>query len=173
LNLDEKKEIVSELHEKFKKSKIVIATDYKGMDVASLTNLRRKLRDAGIEYRVVKNTLLTRASDNTDVSVIQDFFKGPTAIALDYQDPAKSAKLLTNFSKESDKLKIKGAVLEGRFLSQNDVVALSKLPAREVLLAHLLATMNSIPASLLRTMNAIPRSLLNVLQAIKDKKDAG
>lgn len=172
MNLEEKKEIVTELHERFKQSKIVIATDCKGMDVASITNLRRKLREAGVEYRVVKNTLLRRASENTNVSVMQSFFKGPTAITLDYHDPVRSAKLLTDFLKVSDKLQIKGGALDGRFLNLNDVVALSKLPERKVLLSQLLGAMNSIPASLLRTFNAIPQSLLNVLQAIKDRKEA-
>lgn len=172
VKLEQKKEIVTELHEKFKKSGIVIVTDYKGMDVASITNLRRKLREAGIEYRVVKNTLLTRASEGTNVSVVQKIFKGPTAIALGYDDPAKPAKLLTEFLKDNEKFQIKGAVLGNRFLDINDIKAIAKLPSREVLIAQLLGAMNSISASFLRTLNAIPQSLLNVLQAIKSQKEA-
>lgn len=172
MKFEQKKEIVSELHEKFKKCKIAIVTDCKGMNVASITNLRKKLREDGIEYQVVKNTLLRRASEDTAVSAIQPIFKGPSAIALGYQDPVKPAKILTDFLKESEKLQIKGAVLNGRFLDFKSVQMLSKLPSREVLLSQLLGTLNTIPASLLRTLNAIPQSLLHVLQAVKDQKEA-
>jgi large subunit ribosomal protein L10 len=114
MRLDKKKEIVEELHEKFSKSKVVIVTDYKGLDVAAITALRRKLREAGIEYRVIKNTLMARASEDTGVEAIRDSFKGPSAVALSYDDPVAPAKVLTEFAKENDKLEIKIGVMDGK-----------------------------------------------------------
>ena len=95
MKIEDKKQIVDKLHDKFSRSKVVIVTDYKGLDVAAITELRRKLREAEIEYQVVKNTLLIRASEETDVALIKDCFKGPSAVALSYDDPVSSAKVLT------------------------------------------------------------------------------
>jgi large subunit ribosomal protein L10 len=103
LQLEAKQKIVADLHEKFLKSKIVITTDYKGLDVESMNALRRKLRDAGVEYKVVKNTLLIRASEETDVAVVKESFVGPSAIALSYDDPVAPAKVLTGFAADHDK----------------------------------------------------------------------
>ena len=100
LQIDDKKKIVAELHDKFARSKVVISTDYKGLDVGKLNDLRRKLREVGVEYKVVKNTLLVRASQDTDVALIHESFKGPSAVALSYDDPVAPAKVLTQFAKE-------------------------------------------------------------------------
>ena len=105
MKLEEKKQIVENLHERFSRSKVVIATDYKGLDVMMINDLRSKLREADIEFQVVKNTMLVRASEDTDVALIKDTFKGPSAIALSYEDPVAPAKILTDFAKENKKLK--------------------------------------------------------------------
>ena len=114
MRLNEKEAIVKSLHEKILKSKVVIVTDYKGLDVATMNDLRRKLRDEGIEYRVVKNSFLVRASENTDAALIKDHFKGPSAVALSYDDPVAPAKVLTGFAKEHDKPEIKTGVMNGK-----------------------------------------------------------
>ena len=167
---DQKKQIVKDLNEKFSRSKIVILTDYKGLDVTAMNDLRKKLREAEIEYKVVKNTLLIRASEETDVALIKDAFTGPSAVALSYDDPVAPAKVLTDFTKNYQKLEIKVGVMNGRVLDLTAIKALSNLPSREVLLSQLLSTLNNVPASFLRTINGIPQSLLNVLQAIKEQK---
>ena len=95
MRIDKKKEIVKELHEKFLRSKVVIVTDYKGLDVTTINDLRRKLGAEKIEYKVVKNSLLIRASEETDIALIKDYFKGPSAVALSYDDPVAPAKVLT------------------------------------------------------------------------------
>ncbi len=172
MNITEKKEIVRELHEKLSKSKIVISTDYKGLDVASVTELRAELSKADIEYQVVKNTLLRRASEDTDAALIQDTFKGPTAIAISYDDPVAPAKILTKFAEDNDKLEIKAGVMEGKPLSLDGLKALSSLPSREVLLSQVLSAMNGVPTGFVRVLSGVPRGLLNVLQAIKDQKEA-
>lgn len=171
MQLEEKQKIVADLREKFLKSKIVIATDYKGLDVEAINELRRKLRDAGVEYKVVKNTLLTRASEETDVAVIRESFEGPSAIALSYDDPVAPAKVLTEFAKDHNKPEIKMGVLDGKLLDLAGIKALSALPTREVLLSQVLSAMNGVPTAFVRVLSAVPASLLNVLQAIKAQKE--
>lgn len=172
MKLDKKKEIVKDLREKFVRSKVVIVTDYKGLDVAAINDLRRKLREFEVEYKVVKNSLLIRASEETDVALIKDCFKGPSAIALSYEDPISAAKVLTKFADEHDKLEIKTGVLEGKVLDINAIKAMSILPSREVLLGQLLSAINGVPTNFVRVLNAIPVQFLNVLQAVKEQKEA-
>jgi len=172
LNREEKKQIVEALHEKFSRAKVVIVTDYKGLDVTTLNDLRRKLSGAEIEYHVVKNTLLIRASEGTSVSLIKDHFKGPNAVALSYEDPVAPAKLLTAFANEHKKLEVKVGVINERELDLNAIKALSKLPPREVLLGHVLSAMNGVPTALVTALRDIPARLLNVLQAIGEQKEA-
>lgn len=172
LNPNEKKQLVEALHEKLTKSKIVILTAYKGLNVEKMNELRRKLKAADIEYRVVKNTLLIRASENTDVALMKDRCKGETAIAISYTDPVAPAKVLSDFAKDNDLLEIKVGVMGGKLLDLNAIKSLSTLPSREVLLAQLLSVMNAVPTSLVRALNNVPEKLLYALQAIKDQKNA-
>ncbi len=116
MNLTEKKKIVENLQDRFSKTSIVIVTDYKGLDVTTINDLRRKLREHGIEYKVVKNSLLIRAAEETDVALIKDWFKGPSAVALSYDDPVSPAKVLTQFSGEFKNLEIKTGVMGGKVL---------------------------------------------------------
>jgi len=116
----------------------VIVTDFKGLDVAAITELRRKLTEEQTDFQVVKNTLLRRASQDTDVDLIKDVFKGPSAIALSYQDPVAPAKVLTQFARSNEKLEIKAGVMPGRALNLQAIQALANLPPREQLLAKLL-----------------------------------
>jgi large subunit ribosomal protein L10 len=172
VRLEEKQKITEDLHERFSKSAIVVVTDYKGLDVSSMNDLRRKLREEDIEFQVAKNTLLMRAAKDTEVALIQDYFKGPSAVALSYKDPVAPAKILTQFAKDNQKLQIKGGVLKNKVLDADAVKALAKLPSREVLLGQFLSVLNGVPSSFVRTIAEIPRSLLNVLTAIRDQKEA-
>ena len=171
MRLEDKKQIAENLHDKFSTSKVVIVTDYKGLDVTTINSLRRKLRDAEVEYKVVKNTLLVRAAENTDVDLIKEYFKGPSAVALSYDDPVAPAKVLADFAKEHDKLEIKAGVMGGKVLDVAGIKALAELPSREVLLAQVLSAMNAVPTGFVRTLNAIPQQFLNVLLALKDQKE--
>jgi large subunit ribosomal protein L10 len=172
LRLDAKKKIAEDLHDRFARSATIVVTDYKGLDVAAMNDLRRKLRAEKVEYRVVKNSLLVRAADDTEAALIKAHFKGPSAVAISYEDPIAPAKVLTQFAKENDKLEIKVGVLNGKVLDVNAIKALASLPAREVLLAQLLATLNAVPSSFVRALAEIPRGMLNVLTAIRDQKEA-
>ncbi len=173
MKLTQKQEIAKDLRERFERSKVVIVTDYKGLDVTSLNTLRRQLREASCEYQVVKNTLLVRAAEETDVEVIKDNFKGPNAVALSFDDPVAPAKVLTEFAKNHDKLEIKVGVLNGQLLNAGDIKALAALPSREVLLSQVLAAMNGVAGSFVRVLSNIPQKMLNVLVAIKEQKAEG
>ncbi len=172
MKIEDKQQIVEDLRERFSKSAIIVLTDYKGLDVAAMNDLRRRLRAEEIEYRVVKNTLLIRASADNDGVLIQDFFKGPSAVALSYDDPVAPAKVLTQFAKDNKKLEIKVGVMNGKVLDADAINALAKLPSREVLLGQLLSALNAVPTSFVRTIAEVPRGFVNVLAAIKDQKEA-
>jgi len=172
LKLDDKKKIAEDLHEKFLKSKVVVLTDYKGLDVTTINDLRRKLRDVEVEYQVVKNSLLVRAAEETDVESIKAHFKGPSAVALSYNDPVAPAKVLTKFAEQHKKLEIKVGVMKGKMLDVSAIKALSMLPSREVLLAQVLSAMNGVPTAFVRALDDIPRRFLNVVQRIKEQKEA-
>lgn len=171
MQLDQKQQIVAELQDRFTNAKVVVLTDYKGLDVAAVTDLRAKLREAGAEYRVVKNTLLVRAAEGTGVAVISDHFKGPSAVVMSDSDPVAPAKVLTEFAKANDKLEIKSAVLNGKAVDLAGIKSLANLPSREVLLAQVLGAVNAVPGAFVRTLAAVPGQLVNVLTAIKDQKE--
>lgn len=172
MRLEEKKQIVKDLHDRLARSAVVIVTDYKGLDVAAVTNLRRLLRQSQIEFQVVKNTLLLRAAEDTDAALMKDRFEGPSAIAISYEDPVSPAKILTDFSKENAKLEIRAGVMNGKVLDPAAIKALSNLPSREQLLGQLVSAMNAVPTSLVRVLAAVPQNLLYALQAVKEKKEA-
>ncbi|MFC1896292.1 50S ribosomal protein L10, partial [Thermodesulfobacteriota bacterium] len=140
---EEKKRIVEDFHERASRATFVVVTDFKGLDVAIMSELRRSLREASSEYQVVKNTLLQRASEGTDLALMKDHFVGPCALALTHGDPVETAKALTKFASEQAAFEIKAGVLGGRVIDATAIKSLSILPAREVLLAQLLATMNA------------------------------
>jgi len=172
LKLEAKQKITEDLHERLAKSVIIVLTDYKGLDVTSINDLRRKLRESNIEYQVVKNTLLVRAAEDTEVAVLKDHFKGPSAVAISYDDPVAPAKVLTQFAKDNKELEIKVGVLNGKVLDAQAIKALATLPSREVLLAQFLSALNAVPTSFVTVLAEVPRSMLNVLTAIKDQKEA-
>ena len=172
MKIEQKKKIVEELHVKLMQSKVVILTDYKGLDVGAINDLRRRLEAAEVEYKVVKNTLLKRASEKTDVELIRDSFVGPSAIALSYEDPVAPAQVLKKFSEENQKLEIKGGVMDGRVLDLDAIKALAVLPSMEILLSQVLSAMNAVPTSLVRALSDLPKRFMNVINAIKDQKEA-
>jgi len=153
VKINEKKRIVEDLHEKFSKSKVVILTDYKGLDV-------------------VKNSLLIRASKDTDVELIKDSFKGPSAVALSFDDPVSPAKVLIKFAGENEKLEIKVGTMDGKVLDISAIKALSALPSREVLMGQLLSVMNGVPTGFVRALVDVQKRFLNVMMAIKEQKEA-
>lgn len=158
---EEKEQQVAEIAQKLKDSKTTIITDYRGLDVAEVTELRKTLREAGIEYKVLKNTLVRRATAETDLSAADEFLKGPTAIAFGYDDVVAPAKIIVDFAKKHNNLEIKAGVLEGRLVTEEEVIALASLPSREGLLSMLLSV-----------LQAPMRNMALAVKAVAEKNEA-
>lgn len=140
----EQKELqVSEITQKLSDSKTTIITDYRGLNVAEVTELRKTLREAGIEFKVLKNTLVRRATANVNLTEVDEHLTGPTAIAFSYDDVVAPAKILSDFAKKHDALEIKAGILEGKIVSVDEVKALAALPSREGLLSMLLSVLQA------------------------------
>jgi large subunit ribosomal protein L10 len=172
LKRSEKEETVKALNERFSKAKALVLTDYRGLDTPAMNALRMQLREASVEYRVVKNTLMSRASDGTDAALLKDYFVGPSAVAMSYEDPVAPAKVLVKFSKENQKLEVKIGVLEGKVIDAEGIKRLADLPSREILLSQLLSVFNGPAGSFVSVLSAVPRNLLGVLNAIKAEKES-
>ncbi len=167
----EKAEIVQAIQEKVSKSQIGILTDFKGLKVEDMTRLRRQLQETAGELTVVKNTLLRRAAaGDSAISPLMPHFTGPNALTLGYEDPVAVTKVLIKFAQDKPMLSIKAGALGGQALSFKDLEALSKLPAREVLLGQLLGVLQGVPTALVTVLAGVIRNLLNVLVALKDQK---
>jgi len=171
LNRDEKASVVRELSDKFAKASIAVVSDYRGLTVSEFEELRIALKKCGSEVKVAKNTLLRKASENSSFAPLNDHFTGTTAVAISYGDPVSPAKILVEFAKTHEKLQIRSAVLEGKLLSFADLIALSTLPTKDVLLSQLLSVMNAVPTGFVRVLNAIPQKFVYALQALKETKE--
>lgn len=167
----EKESIVTELHDRIKDARFVILTTFTGMNVEKMTQLRNQLRKAGGSYRVVKNTLLKRAAQETGLQVLDDHFVGSSAIILVKNDPIAPCKVLKEFRKEYEQVEIKRAVLEGRMLTQGEVEELATLPGKPVLLSKLLFLLNAPPQRLVSVLAGVPQKFVRVLEAIRQKKE--
>jgi large subunit ribosomal protein L10 len=168
-----KEKVVAELHEKLKDTKLAVLAGYTGMNVEKLTVLRNTLRKSGTELRVVKNTLLGIASENTDFSGLKEYFKGPLAILLNRGDVVRPTKVLVEFAKKNAELEIRVGMLNGKVLNRDQLSALSELPSREVLLGKLLSVMVGVQTSLVNVLSGVPRSFICALDAYRAKKQSG
>jgi len=171
LNRDEKVSIVEEISDKFANAKIAIISDYRGLTVSDFEELRVALKKCDSEVKVAKNTLLRRAAEGTSFQGLAEHFKGTSALTISYDDPVGPAKVMNDFAKTHAQLQIRGAVLEGKSLNAADLLALSKLPSKEILLATLLSGMQAVPTNFVRVLNAIPQKMVYMLQAVKDQKE--
>jgi len=167
----EKEALVADLHEKFKGAKAAILTDFTGLNVEQITQLRRTLKKSAVEYKVVKNTLLRRASHDTDIELLAEYFVGPIAIALAYEDPVAPAKILLEFSKTQPALEIKAGMVAGAVMTPKDIKALATLPSKEVLLAKFLSLFKIVPTRLVQTLNNPIRRLVTVLDGVKRARE--
>jgi large subunit ribosomal protein L10 len=172
LNKNSKEQVVAELAAKLANAKAAFLADYRGLNVEQVNALRGELRKAGVEYQVVKNTLLRLAAKNTGVECLDPHLAGPTAIAIAGTDPVAPAKILSDFAKANAKFELKAGALDGKLLSIDDIKALAELPSRDVLLAKLLGSLNAPASNFVGVLAAIPRSLVQVLAAIQEKKAA-
>ena len=135
--LNQKKEEVSNLANKMKEAKIILLTDYRGINVADVTGLRAELRKSNSEYRVVKNNITRRALAEAGIEGLDNLLEGPTAVVMNNEDYLETAKTIYNYSKENDFYKIKGGVIDGKVMTAEEIITLAKLPSRETLLSML------------------------------------
>ena len=158
--IEQKKLIVEEIADKFKASKSTIVVDYRGLTVAEVTELRKQLREAGIDFKVYKNSMSRRAAEAADIAGLNEALTGPNAIAFSNEDVVAPAKILNDFAKKHEALELKAGVIEGNIASVEDVKALAELPSREGLLSMLLSV-----------LQAPIRNLALAAKAVADQKE--
>ena len=166
----EKEATISQVVEKFNKSQAVVLADYRGLNVQEVTELRKRLRDAGVEYRVIKNTLTSRAAKEANIEGLDAYLSGPTALAFGYHDPVAPAKILANFAKDHKKLALKGGILEGKIISDKAVTALAELPSREALLGQIAGLLQSPMRGLVTVLSGPLRNLAYATEAVRKQK---
>jgi large subunit ribosomal protein L10 len=170
LNRTEKAQLVSELQEKFGNAKGIVFTDYRGLNVEEITELRNSLRESALEYRVVKNTLARIAAEGTPVDQAKDIIAGPIGIAVGYDDPVLVVKKVLEFNKTNKKLEIKGGVVEGNVYALDQLKSISMLPSKEVQLSMLAGVMKAPATKLAGLLSATVTRFAYAMEALKDKK---
>ena len=135
--IKQKEELVKNLAERMKSAKVIILTDYRGINVEDVTKLRADLRSANAEYKVIKNNIVKRALDMNGESGLDDLLVGPTAVLMGDEDYLEPSKVLYNFSKENDFYKIKGGIIDGKVMTAEEIITLAKLPSKQELVAKL------------------------------------
>src|SRR5690625_571534 len=160
--IEKKKQVVEEIAGKLKNSKTTVLVNYRGLDVAAVTELRKQLREAGVDFKVYKNTMSRRAAEAADFTELNETLVGPTAIAFSEDDIIAPAKILGNFAKENDALEIKGGIIEGEIATIDQIKELSELPGYEGMVSMLLSV-----------LQAPIRNLAYATKAIADEKEEG
>ena len=166
----QKQQLVTTLAAKLKRARTLYVTDFTGLNVARITDLRRRLRAAGVEYVVVKNTLALRALGEAQLAGLEPHLDGPTALVLAGADAIAPAKILTDFAKEFEKPRIKVGLIEGKTIAPELVTRLAALPAREALLAQLGGVLQAPLAAFAGAMNGLFMTMVGALEALKHKK---
>ncbi|MEN2983968.1 MAG: 50S ribosomal protein L10 [Dictyoglomaceae bacterium] len=169
---EEKKQKVEEIYQKLLQVNSVIFTDFKGLTVADLSQLRTKLREVGAEYRVVKNTLALRAFQKyLPNKNVEEYLRGPTAFTYCYGDPFGVLKILVDFSKDHENLKLKGGIVEGELYNQKEIKELANLPPKDILLSKLIGSINTPLTRLVLGLKWPINQLVWTLEAIKKEKE--
>jgi large subunit ribosomal protein L10 len=169
MNREQKAAVVDELAEQIRSAEAIIAVDYRGISVSEVADLRTKLRDAEARFRVVKNSLTERASDQAGTEMLKPMLEGPTALTFVSGDAAVAAKALNDAARALGTLEFKGALMNGSLLSAEDVRSLARLPSRDVMYAQLVGTIASPISGLVRTLNALISGLAVQLGQIAEK----
>lgn len=159
--IQQKQEAVDVVAKKLTSSASTIVVDYRGLNVAQVTELRKQLRDAGVEFQVLKNSIVSRATEGTDFAALKEVLSGPTAVAFSAEDAIAPAKILYNFAKTNEALTLKGGIVDGKVINESEVKALAQLPSREGLLSMLLSV-----------LQAPVRNFALAVKAVADKQEA-
>lgn len=167
-----KEDKISQMKEKVDKAQVAIVTEYKGLSVEEITNLRRALQKEGGDYMVTKNTLAKLAIKGTPYEVLAETLKGPIAIAFGFEDQVAPAKALSKFIKDTKKGEILAAAMDGRLMSAAEAKALATLPSKEEIYAKMLGCINSPASGIANSVNAVMSSLVRAVAAVRDQKQA-
>lgn len=167
--IQKEKEIVS-LKERLEAAKVFVFAGYRGLKVSQISDLRTKLRKGASRLKVIKNRLAKRSLDDKGLSALSAMIDGPTAIATSEGDAAQAIKILIDFAKDNERFQLRGGYLEGKEITLQQLQVISKLPAREVLLAKAFGSMQAPASNLVGVLAAIPRKLVTVVNALKETK---
>lgn len=170
-SLSRKKEVVSELKEKFQKSSFAVATEHKGISVAEITDLRKRLIKNDAEYKIAKNTLIRLAIKDTSLRELEKLLEGPTALLLGYGEPSQCAKTFVEFLKEIEKGEIKGGLLDGKFLSKEEIKTFASLPSKEVLLGQIAGLLVANTQSIAGIFESLIRDIALLSGEVAKKKE--
>lgn len=164
---------VEDIKELISKAKVAIVSDYRGLSVSEITNLRRRLQKEDGEYAVVKNTLAKIAVKDTKFKGLEEFLKGPSAIALGYGDEVAPAKVILKYLKETKKTnELRGGVLDGKIISADDIKTISNLPTKQELIAKMMGSINSPAQGITNTLNGVASALVRAVDEVRKQKEA-
>ncbi|WBW49772.1 50S ribosomal protein L10 [Peptoniphilus equinus] len=169
--LNAKVQLIDEIKEKIQGAQSIVLMNYRGLNVEEVTELRKNFREANVDYKVYKNTMMRRAFEELGHDDMSEFLKGPSSIAFSLEDPVSAAKVAAEFAKSHELLEIKSGVVDGKLISTEEVIGLSKLPSKEVLIAQLLGGLNSPIQGLANVLTGNMRGLAVVLDAIREKRE--
>jgi large subunit ribosomal protein L10 len=169
LNRTEKEEVIHQLHAKMAKAKSAILAEPRGLNVATVTELRRKCREAKVEYRIVKNSLAIRAAKGTDLEQLAEKFVGPTALVMSYDDVVAPAKILADFAKDRENFALRIAVVQGKVIDVKGIMALAKLPSLPELRSKIAGVVQQPASKLVRLLAAPGQQLAQVLGARREQ----
>ena len=173
LTKQEKNKILEELTQKFKDAKSVIFTEYRGLDVKSISELRNQMRDSSIEYKIAKKTLIKLAAKEIGIDELpEDVVNGPVAVAFSYEDQVVVASLLAKFAKEHKEVKLIGGILDGKVIDASVVKELASIPSKEELYAKLLGSMMFPLSGFVGVSNGVVSGFVRAMNAIREKKEA-
>lgn len=162
---------VAEIKERLGRARSMVVAEYRGLDVKEITDLRKQTRDAGVEFKVFKNTLTARAAKELNITGLDTYLEGPNGFAFAYDDPVAAAKALAEFAKSHEELVIKCGVLDGKVIDAAGVKSLADLPSREVLLSMLLRGMQGPISGLVNVLQGTIRNLVYALDAVRKQKE--
>ena len=169
LNLEQKQAVVAEVSAQVAQAQAIVVAEYRGLEVAAMTDLRKKARGSGIYLRVLKNTLVRRAVAETPFAGLSEKMVGPLAYGIS-SDPVKVAKVLHDFARGNEKFVIKAGAMQNVVMSPREVASLASMPNRDELLVKLMGTMQAPIATFVRTLNEVPGRFVRTVAAVRDQK---